>query len=111
MSTYESILTAEADRSKRRGGESSRGQNPYLGGRKDSGYGSGGRSTAAKFFIPMLHFDQATGRNNFKEFKEAADISAAAEYPGAAGDLPQREVHLCRTDSYATSVFHFSGKR
>ena len=35
----------------------------------------------------MLTFDPSSGRNNFKEFKDAADMAAAAEFPGAAGEL------------------------
>ena len=83
---YDYKVSAEAEGSRRRG-NSSRGSSAHHGGRQDPSLGAHGRPTAARFNIPMLFFEPATGKNNFKEFKEAADMAAAAEYPGAAGEL------------------------
>ena len=80
----ESVMTAEADRSHRKG-DQSRGNSQQSSGRPNQG--SGSRSSATQFSIPMLFFDPTSGQNNFKEFKEAADMAAAAEFPGAAGEL------------------------
>ena len=85
-SNYDSNVSAEAESSRRRD-NSSRGSSQHQGGRQDQSFGTNGRATAAQFNIPMLFFDPSSGRNNFKEFKDAADMAAAAEFPGAAWEL------------------------
>ena len=75
---YEPVMS-ETDRSRRRG-DQPRGGSSQSSGHRDQSSGQRGHSSATQFHIPMLIFDPATGRNNYKEFKDAADMAAAAEF-------------------------------